>query len=235
MPSSPCANPDVAATSPASRNIATPHTHRIASCSALHLSVPYWRSVVYQVNSSDVTLGRIRCGMVGVGIRRGSHARRLEATLWFIRACTGVSVSALIVLKDIGEYGLERDGAWGLVAPMSLRILFAGVLVSSPFVLLESFFARRNSHVWVQILCAIAGAASVGWIASLPVGLRFFGSREAVQQLDVEMTFSSFVLMGVSYVLLVVICRRRRMTTPIRADSGYVGTKRQEDRKRPQR
>jgi hypothetical protein len=147
--------------------------------------------------------------MVG-GTRRDSRPRRHEAALWLIRVSTGATVVAAIVFEDIGDYGFERNGAWGLSAPMSLAILLCGVLMSVPFALVEGIFARRNSRAWVQILCAVLGAAVIGWWASLPVGLRFFGSRDPVEQTEVEMTMSSFLLMGLPYVLLLVVCRRSK-------------------------
>jgi hypothetical protein len=135
--------------------------------------------------------------------------RGREGIFWLIRGSAAVLVLAVIVLRDVDAYGFERDASWGLGAPMSLSILFAGVLVAAPLAVVEGFYARRRRHLWIQISSAVLGASVIGWFAGLPVGLRFFASSDAVQQWEVEMALTSFLLMGVLYVLVVMACRRR--------------------------
>ncbi|MCD9199170.1 hypothetical protein [Aeromicrobium wangtongii] len=134
-----------------------------------------------------------------------------HALPWLVRLGVGVGCLALIVAKDVREHGLERDGAWGLSLPMAVAILVAGVVAAFPFAVIEGVLARRDSHLRIQCLAAAAGAAVVGWFAGLPVGLRFFGSRDPAKQEYIEMAASSFLVMAAAYSLLVLLMRSHRV------------------------
>lgn len=126
---------------------------------------------------------------------------------WLVRALVSVGLLVIILIENIGTYGLERDGSWSLGEPMTIKILAAGVVFAAPFAGLEGFFARRARRLWLQCLLAAAGAAVITWVGTLPIGLRFFASRDPVRQSDVEMALSSILLMGLAYALLVRLCR----------------------------
>lgn len=138
-----------------------------------------------------------------------SAHRRQVALPWLLRVCVGVGFPAVVVARDVGTYGLERDGQWHLGEPMSGWILGTGLVLACLFAVAEGLLARRNAHVVLQCAAAAAGALVVGWFASLPVGLRFFASTEPARQEYVEMLLSSFLLMAVPYSLLVLLLRGR--------------------------
>lgn len=130
-----------------------------------------------------------------------------RALPWVVRLGVGAACLALLVTDDVRTYGLERDGPWRLSLPMAVVILVAGVAAAFPFAVVEGFFARRDSRLWVQCIAAAAGAAVVGWFAALPVGLRFFADSEPAKQEYIEMAASSFLLMMAAYSLLMLLLR----------------------------
>jgi hypothetical protein len=144
--------------------------------------------------------------------------RRRRALPWLVRLGVAVGCLAFIIAKDVGTYGLERDGPWRLDLPMAVSILVTGVLATLPFAVVEGVLAHRGRRLWVQCVAAAAGGAIVGWFAGLPVGLRFFGDREPAQQEYIEMAVSSFLLMMAAHSALALLLRSRRVTPRRRSD-----------------
>lgn len=143
-------------------------------------------------------------------------ARRLP---WLTHLLASAGLFTWILWTQIHEYGLTSTESYP-IGLMDVRILIAAWLIVLPAVVLE-VAAAATGRLWFARGAACAATAVLAWFGTLPVWLRFFGSRDPVSHADVRSAVLNYMILLTGYaVLLLGALLLRRSGRPVRPRVG---------------
>ncbi len=122
-----------------------------------------------------------------------------------------VNLFSLTLWRPIHEYGLTSTDPYS-TSLMSAGILVVAWLLVAPALFVEARAAGSASLRWFARGSACIATAVLAWFGTLPVGLRFFGSRDPVSHADVRSAvMNSLVLLVGDLLMLLLGCSLSRM------------------------
>jgi hypothetical protein len=88
---------------------------------------------------------------------------------------------------------------------MSAGILVVAWLLVAPALFVEVWAAESASLRWFARGAACIATAVLAWFGTLPVGLRFFGSRDPVSNADMRSAVMNSLVLLVGYLLMLLL------------------------------
>jgi hypothetical protein len=106
--------------------------------------------------------------------------------------------------RPIHEYGLTSTDQYPMDL-MSEGILVVAWLLAAPAVCVEVWAAGSPRRPWFARGAACIATAILAWFGTLPVGLRFFASRDPVTDADVRSAVINYLVLLAGYLLLLLL------------------------------